>query len=523
MSESTTPLEQIRRRILAVRLRAVALLVLNATLWAFLAAAFGWLLFRIVPDDLLPASAPAIVGALLGLTWLWSFVRGWLSDTDAAHRIDHALELKDRTVSALDFSRLPEPHPIHGLQIEDAAAHLDGIQVRRVVPWRWKMDALLATCAVALLVAGTLSFGTRDAFAMPVPPAPALLVYEASSLQQELEQLAEELAEEEDEELVEKVREAKELAASLQEPGTDYEEALGVMGMMRSKLQEVAASLDLASEEAMLMALANALNQFPQTRSAGLPLSRKAFEEAAENMEKMAQQAGDESNQFPEQSEALGAEAQKLAEQAKEAGQEGMREAMEELSEGIRKGDCQACQNGLQKQSNSIRRHGKRSNAAKSIQQQMQSLSQCRSRVGSELMSQCQSPGDKGKSGGKNPSNSNQISLNRDATDQNSEQPSSSAGLGEHMNPFGKETNLDAMHNEEELQGQMNRGPSEITVETGPEMEQYAARDYRDVYSRYKKLSDEVLAHEALPPGYQGIIKRYFESIRPQRDEGSEE
>ena len=32
-------------------------------------------------------------------------------------------------------------------------------------------------------------------------------------------------------------------------------------------------------------------------------------------------------------------------------------------------------------------------------------------------------------------------------------------------------------------------------------------------------LSDEALEHEALPLGYQEIIKRYFEGIRPHRDE----
>ena len=64
-----------------------------------------------------------------------------------------------------------------------------------------------------------------------------------------------------------------------------------------------------------------------------------------------------------------------------------------------------------------------------------------------------------------------------------------------------------------------NFGTSEITIELAPEMEQFASREYREVYSRYKKLSDEALEHEALPLGYREIIKRYFEGIRPHRDE----
>ena len=60
-------------------------------------------------------------------------------------------------------------------------------------------------------------------------------------------------------------------------------------------------------------------------------------------------------------------------------------------------------------------------------------------------------------------------------------------------------------------------------MELAPEMEQFAAREYREVYSRYKKLSDEALEQEALPLGYQEIIRNYFEGIRPQRDEVPEE
>jgi hypothetical protein len=114
------------------------------------------------------------------------------------------------------------------------------------------------------------------------------------------------------------------------------------------------------------------------------------------------------------------------------------------------------------------------------------------------------------------------MDLTRKQTDTRSEDGSQSVGLGEDQNPFGDPTDLAAMRTEEQLQGQRNRGPNEITVELAPAMEQVASRDYQEVYSRYKKMSDEVLEQEALPSGYQGIIKRYFESIRPQREESRE-
>jgi hypothetical protein len=59
-------------------------------------------------------------------------------------------------------------------------------------------------------------------------------------------------------------------------------------------------------------------------------------------------------------------------------------------------------------------------------------------------------------------------------------------------------------------------------LEQGAPIVQGAALDYREVYSRYRKLSDAVLAQEALPSGYQPVIRRYFESIRPRQAEPDE-
>ena len=522
MTRSSSSGEHIRGLIRAIRFRAAALRGLRALLWGLLAAAGAWDLLRLAPGHVFPGAA-VVLAAAAGLAFLAAITRGRLTRVEAAHRLDHVLGLKDRTVSALEFAALAAPHAIHELQIDDAAEHLAEVNVRRVLPWKWRGDAVLAASAAVLLLMGNAPVGPGEAAAVPVAPAPAFLRAEADALVEDLERLAAEVAAEGgDEEIIESVRQAKALAESMRAPGTDLEEALGVMGVMRSRLQTAAAGLDLAAEEAMLMALAEALNRFPHTRAAGLPLGRKAFEEAARNMERLAEAAGDEANRFPPKSEALGTEAQKLAEEAKQAGNRTMSEAMRQLSQGIRDGDREACRAALQKQSQQVRRHGARAALARSLEQQMQGLAQCRSRVGDALQAQCRGEGEGRGAAVRSSSDARRISLDRTPANDVSDRPGRSAGLGEHGNPYGEETGLDAMRNREELSGRMNRGPSEITVEIGTEMEQYAARDYRDVYSRYKKLSDEVVAREALPPGYQGIIKRYFESIRPRRDERPE-
>ena len=343
-------------------------------------------------------------------------------------------------------------------------------------------------------------------------------------LDQELEKLAEELAEnEEAADIKDPLEKARELARSLEESGAGVEKALEAIGKMRSALESAARQLDLTQQNALMMALADALNQSPHTRPVGLPLSKRRFKEAAANMERLAEEAGNPENEFPERSGQLGEKAKELSEQARKAGNQGMQNAMQELSHAIKEGDYGACKSGLQKQSRQMRRHGQRVSAMQSLRQQLQQLGQCRSKLaGSGRCKSCGSGTCRGQGNG--PCQGEGSSLNRGPTGAVSTRESNSAGLGEHTNPYGDSTDLDAARKREEVTaGARNFGPSEITVELAPEMEQFAAREYREVYSRYKKLSDEALEQEALPLGYQEIIRNYFEGIRPQRDEVPEE
>ena len=62
----------------------------------------------------------------------------------------------------------------------------------------------------------------------------------------------------------------------------------------------------------------------------------------------------------------------------------------------------------------------------------------------------------------------------------------------------------------------MGEGDSEFESTSSPEGEQEAQRAYKEVYQKYRKLSDAVLDSEQIPLGHRQTIRRYFESIRPQ-------
>ena len=100
-----------------------------------------------------------------------------------------------------------------------------------------------------------------------------------------------------------------------------------------------------------------------------------------------------------------------------------------------------------------------------------------------------------------------------------SKNPSKVYGMGESGNIDGDATNLAANLNKEQVTGQAGEGESEFETSSSSEGRQEAQRGYKDVYQKYKKMSDAVLESENIPLGHRQTIRKYFESIRPQQEE----
>ncbi len=98
-----------------------------------------------------------------------------------------------------------------------------------------------------------------------------------------------------------------------------------------------------------------------------------------------------------------------------------------------------------------------------------------------------------------------------------SNSPSSNWGMGVAGNSAGEKTDLLAELKFEQLTGQEGDGDSEIETEHSIEGRQSAGRGYKEVYQKYRKLSDAVLDSEPIPLGHRQTIRRYFELIRPQQ------
>jgi hypothetical protein len=92
--------------------------------------------------------------------------------------------------------------------------------------------------------------------------------------------------------------------------------------------------------------------------------------------------------------------------------------------------------------------------------------------------------------------------------------------MGTSGNGLGEKTKLASQRNEMNLTGNpSDEGPSEVETTTSPEARQQASRSYKEKYQKYKKESEAVLEGEAIPLGQRQMIRKYFESIRPQNNE----
>jgi hypothetical protein len=98
--------------------------------------------------------------------------------------------------------------------------------------------------------------------------------------------------------------------------------------------------------------------------------------------------------------------------------------------------------------------------------------------------------------------------------------PSASWGMGTSGNIQGEKTNLLSQRNLQEITGTPGEGPSDVETTHSAEGRQQAGRAYKDVYQKYRRMSEAVLDSEPIPLGHRQTIRRYFELIRPAASDG---
>jgi hypothetical protein len=480
-----------------VRQRQRKLLLMTSMTWGLLGGSLAAIIaatLRLAGQPLSIQTAGWLVlgGLIAGICGGLIKRLGW---HDAAAAVDSRYQLKDRTITALEFSQQPDADDIRKLQVSDASEHLQSIDPHEVAPYR--MPRLLPY-ALAATVAGFALFlipvNNETANASPTAPLDHI-VAAADQLDEELVEDLEKVNEEaKDEELDELVKELKEMLKEMKEPGVDERDAIAKMSEMQAAIAALQQEYNSAKMDANLEAVGEAFAPAAALKAAAESLKGQKYDKAADELSKV-----DFDQLSRKEAKAVTDKLSKLAKDL-EKGQPGseLSKCLNGMCEGLKNKNASQCKSNAGKLCKLCKKQGLCKKVGNCLGCQLALLSQCKGQCKSNKSGYCK-----------------KVAL--------SDSPSQNWGMGESHKPLGdKKPDLDGNRNRDDITGIAGDGPSEKEISHSPEGRQEAARGYRQVYNEYQKKSEAVLESEAFPLGQRQIIRNYFEAIRPQNAEVDE-
>ena len=433
--------------------------------------------------------AGPVVGAVAALAWLLPRPN-WIA---AARAVDRHYQLKDRTESALDFARKQvhaDKAAFAELQLADAMSHLSHVEPKAVAPYqapRFLPGAIVA--AAAAIVLALVPLKQDEASASPSKPDENI-VAQAEEISDSIKELEKELSKDVDPELEKLLKELKEKAEELKEPGVDVKEALAKISEMQAAIQSAQSQASLEQVDQQLQEIGEAMASAKALEGAGQALAEGKYDKAMKELTDL----GDielERNEARNTAEKL----KKAAKRAKgDAGDGSISDAANEMAEGIEDGDAQKVKGAAKQLGEKAKGQARKKKINDLLNAELTSLCECKG-------------------------NCQKNSTAKGKKKEKSNNPSQVYGMGESGNIDGDATNLAANLNKEHINGQAGEGVSEFETSSSSEGRQEAQRGYKDVYQKYKKMSDAVLESENIPLGHRQTIRKYFESIRPQQSE----
>ena len=487
--------ETFLQQLLPVRRRQWSVCVLRAAAWGLSGGSCAAVILAVLRLAGWLTTAWTGWGVLLGLPIVAAGVSAWWSWRHAdwlpaARAVDGHYELKDRTETALALLRRQPtrtPSEIESLQLADALAHLQRVEAQQVVPFtlpnsfRWSLAT--AALAVVLLCWPT---GHAQVNAGPAQPLDAI-VTEAEIVVEDLEELLEQLPEDHDPEIDAIIKELLAKAEEMKEPGVDVREALAKLSEMQSALQEVAAQFNVGATDEQMKVIGEALQSAESLQEAGQALQDAQYDKAASELSKL-----DNPKLDRKESRAVADKLNKAAEAADKKGLKKLSDAAKKTAEGLDKDNASQTKNGLSKLAESAKQQSNSKKISELLKKQGDKLAECKGNC------QANAKGDKLAA-----------------------KPSLKAGRGTNETIQGGRTELAAKREEQKIQGlKGEQGDSDKETLTTKEAEEESAkREFKEVYHKYRKLSDAVLESEDIPLGHRQTIRRYFEAIRPTRDD----
>ena len=410
---------------------------------------------------------------------------------EAARTIDVKASLKDRVVSGLELIQRQTGEMLTALQLKDTSDRLQSVTAKEVV--RYSVPRETKFIALIMVVGLALSF--IEFFDPPEAPAtidfsPQIAAETDPLLRQikESEKAAKEVG------LEDTLRKIEEKALELKWAGITPKEALAKLTEMTEMLSAKMDKAGVAKIDALMKELGEQFIANPNLSDFGYALKEGKYERAAERLFRVSNNLGNFSSE----------QRQNLADAFQRGGSSVQGTEIGSFGNQLTQASAALAQNNL-KEAGQCLQDGSQDLLSYTLAQQRNGLL-------AKLQAQCQAS----KEGICRACNGNG----------NNGSPSNNAGTGMDPNPFGVLTNLDSYRQLEQITGV--QGAGESTVETtivpiagDPETStdaQSTEDSYKEIYTKYHKLSEDALSQEQIPLGYRFYVKRYFESIKPKEE-----
>ena len=409
---------------------------------------------------------------------------------EAARTIDLKAALKDRAVSGLEFIQRQTDEMLTALQLKDTSDCLQSVPAKEVVRYSVPRE----TKFIALIMAVGLAFSFIEFF--DPPEAPAIVDYSpqiAAETDHLLKQIEESEKAAEEVGLEDTLQEIEEKALELKRAEITPKEALAKLTQMTEMLSAKMDRAGIAKVDALMKELGEQFIANPNLSDFGSALKEGKYDRAAERLFKLSNKLNELNSE----------QRQNIADALQSGGASVQGTEIESFGNELTKAAKALTQSDLNE-------------AEKRLQEGCQNLLACalakqRNRLLANLLAQCQAC----KAG-----------IHSACSAGGSGRPGDGVGGGTDSNPFGALTNLDSFRQLERIRGVQGTGEStvettEVPIAGDPTTStdgQSTEGSYKEVYTKYHKLSEDALSQEQIPLGYRFYVKRYFESIKPKEE-----
>lgn len=432
---------------------------------------------------------------------------------------------KDRLATALALSREEKSSPLADLARTECAAFLARTDFRPLIPLHaprlgiWLVVPLVALALLRLDFA--LHRSATEAETAKAQAAIADTVAQIEQLARKVEQAQQQTRDEELKKLAEQLAASAERLRAETNADDAKKAAMRELSALENAMRELQRQPSPADE---MKELAKALAQMPGMEDVLKALSENNLAEAQRALQRAQEAPKDAANQPSEEQveNALRDAMQNLAERRE------LSQALQKLADQMKQQSGGLSQQAMQQLSQMLQQAQKNQpgDNGNSGQRQM-TMQELISALENAKFGEGQNQ-DQQRPGGEKPGEGQQVIVqsfpngDRNAPPQAGDashpsgKPGSERDFGTTPTPFGDQSAAQEKGGELALKGQLSQGETLSMMIPSAGDQSTSARRYKDLYDAAAAAAQDAVQQENIPLGSRFLIKRYFESIRPQ-------